>query len=105
MSESVYERALERQFRALGLPDPVREHRFHPARRFRFDFAWPDRMIAIEVDGGSWAAGRHTTGVGFERDCTKSCLAAIAGWRVLHVTGTMVMDGTAVGFAEAALAP
>lgn len=34
-------------------PEFVREHRFHPTRRWRFDFAWPDEKVALEVEGGT----------------------------------------------------
>jgi very-short-patch-repair endonuclease len=92
--------ALVFQLRALRLPQPVREHRFDPIRRWRFDLAWPDRFIAAEVDGGSWIAGRHTRGSGFEADCRKYAEAAIAGWRVIRVTTRMVDSGEAVALLE-----
>lgn len=41
------------QVRAAGLPAPVTEHRFHPVRRWRFDFAWPDEHLALEIAVGS----------------------------------------------------
>ena len=28
------------QMTALDFPEPIFEHRFHPIRRWRFDFAW-----------------------------------------------------------------
>ena len=84
------------QIRAAKLPEPAREVKFHPTRRWRFDFAWPDRFIALETEGGTWAGGRHTRGSGFEGDCHKYNAAAILGWRVLRVTATMVKDGTAL---------
>ena len=28
---------------------PKAEYRFLKKRRFRFDFAWPDRMMAVEI--------------------------------------------------------
>ena len=34
----------------------VREHRFHPDRLWRFDYAIPSLRIAIEIDGGVSAA-------------------------------------------------
>jgi hypothetical protein len=37
------------QLRMAGLPDPVEEYRFAPPRRWRFDLAWPERMLAVEV--------------------------------------------------------
>ena len=97
------EAALAYQLRALRLPAPVREHRFAPPRRFRFDFAWPDYLVACEVDGGTYAYGRHARGDGIHRDCEKACEAAILGWRVLRVDSHMVTDGTALQLIERAL--
>lgn len=68
-----------------GIPAPVREHRFHPVRRWRFDFAWPLQKIAVEVEGGVWTRGRHTRPSGFVRDMEKYNTAAALGWRVLRV--------------------
>ena len=48
----------------VGLPDPATELLFHPKRKWRFDYAWPTRMIAIEVHGGIHSGGRHTRGRG-----------------------------------------
>ena len=80
----------------LGWPVPVREYRFAPPRRWRFDLAWPERRIAVEVDGGTWVGGRHVRGAGYEADCVKLNEATIAGWRVLRVTSRMVEDGRAI---------
>jgi hypothetical protein len=71
---------------AAGVPEPLAEHRFDPKRRWRFDFAWPDHKVALEVDGGVFANGRHTRGSGFVKDMEKLNAAAIAGWRVVRVT-------------------
>jgi hypothetical protein len=87
----------------LGLPIPNREYRFHPERRWRFDFAWPDLKLAAEVEGGAWVQGRHTRGAGFERDCEKYNAAALLGWRVLRFTAGMVEDGRAVEMLEKCL--
>ena len=76
--------------RMFGLPEPVREFRFCPGRKFRFDFAFPDAMVGIECDGGSWSHGRHVTGSGFERDCEKMNLATANGWRVFRFTRGML---------------
>jgi very-short-patch-repair endonuclease len=69
---------------ALGLPCPHPEYRFHEQRKFRFDWAWPDRKVALEEDGGVWTRGRHTRGAGFLRDMEKLNLAVELGWRVLR---------------------
>ena len=71
---------------------------------YRFDFAWADLKIALEVEGGTWQTSRHTTGSGFEKDCEKYNEAACAGWTVLRVTGSMVQDGRALEYVQRALA-
>jgi hypothetical protein len=50
------ERLLPLCLRAAGLPEPIREYRFAPSRRWRFDFAWPAAMLAVEVEGGAGVA-------------------------------------------------
>ena len=67
---------------APGLHDGCeREYRFHPTRRWRFDFAWPAQRAAVEVDGGRWApgGGRHST----PGDYQKLRQAVLLSWRVL----------------------
>lgn len=66
------------------LPAPVAEYRFHPVRRWRFDFAWPDHRVALEVEGGAFARGRHTRGAGFRADIEKYNAAATERWFVLR---------------------
>lgn len=81
-----------------GLPLPVREYRFHPVRRWRFDLAWPDRAMAVEVDGGVWIGGRHNTGSGMTKDHEKMAEAMCLGWLVLRVTTAQVRSGEALGW-------
>lgn len=100
---SALEDLLVFQLRAVKVPAPVREFRFAPPRRWRFDLAWPDRRIAVEVQGGVWTAGRHTRGRGAEADAEKLSCAAVGGWRVLLVTRTHIESGAAVRWVEAAL--
>lgn len=88
-----------------GLPMPVKEHRFHPKRLWRFDLAWPDYQLAVEVQGGVWIGGRHVRGGGIEGDCEKASEAAILGWRLLPVTSGMVRSGQALDFIKRALIP
>jgi very-short-patch-repair endonuclease len=82
--------------RAEKLPQPQREWRFHVNRRWRFDFAWRERKLAVEVEGGVWSKGRHTTGVGFTKDIEKYNAAAILGWKVLRFTTQQVRSGEAI---------
>ncbi len=75
-------------------PKPEREVRFHPNRRWRFDFAWPDSMIAVEVDGRAWhvkGGGRHAQ----DSDREKLNAAAALGWRVFRFSPQMLKDDPA----------
>jgi very-short-patch-repair endonuclease len=83
----------------------VKEHVFHDTRKWRFDFAWPLRKVALEVDGGVFTGGRHTRGAGFTEDCVKRNTAVIQGWRVINATGEQVKSGQALAWLEALLLP
>ena len=63
-----------------------KEYRFHPVRKWRFDFAIPEHMIAIEIEGGIYMQGRHTRGKGYQADCEKYREAVVLGWRLLRYT-------------------
>jgi very-short-patch-repair endonuclease len=88
--------SLDKQMQYAGLPVPVSEYRFHPSRRWRFDYALPQHSVAIEVEGGVWTQGRHTRGKGYLGDLAKYNEATILGWRVLRFTPGQVKDGTAL---------
>lgn len=79
-----------------GLPTPEREHYFAKPRRWRFDFAWPDRMLAVEVEGGIWVKGAHSRGAHFNSDAEKYNEAALRGWVVLRVTTNTIRSGAAL---------
>ena len=51
MSKSKLEADLATQLRDSKIPAPRRNFRFHPKRMWRFDFAWPSKMLAVEVEG------------------------------------------------------
>jgi len=73
-----------------------REYRFAPPRRYRFDFAYPEKKVAIECEGGSFTLGRHNRSTGFRDDCRKYNLAVLSGWKVLRYTKEMLESGEAV---------
>ena len=93
------------QIKAAGLPMPEREYRAIKGRMFRFDFAWtePNHRLLIEVNGGTYTKGAHSTGQGIARDYEKANLAVLQGWRVLSFDGKAVKDGTAVEVISKAL--
>lgn len=63
-----------------------KEFKFHPVRKWRFDYAFPEHKIALEVEGGVWTGGRHTSSVGFLNDMEKYNTATLMGWRVFRTT-------------------
>lgn len=69
------------------------EYRFHDARRWRFDYAWPAARLAVEIDGGQWLAGggRHNG----DADRQKLNTASAAGWRVLRFSHTALANDPA----------
>lgn len=62
----------------------VKELRFHPDRRWRFDYAFPEHKVAVEIDGAVWTLGRHNRPKGYLADLEKLNTAASMGWRVLR---------------------
>ena len=77
---------VEIAIREAGLPEPKKEVLFHPSRRWRFDFAWPEIMLAVEVDG----MGRHNTVAGMANDDEKINEAQIRGWMVLRFNAKLI---------------
>ena len=87
------------------------EYKFHPDRRWRFDWAIcrPGNRfkvdsgtlylkanppyIAVEYEGGVFIGGGHTRGVLYGSNCEKYNEAAIMGWTVLRFTAPMIRQG------------
>jgi hypothetical protein len=80
----------------FAIPEPVREFKFAkaltPSRQWRFDYAWVDAKVALEVEGGVWIEGRHSRGKGMIEDMQKYNTATLNGWRVLRVTPDKLTD-------------
>ena len=76
-----------------GITHFVEEHRFCE-RRWRFDFAFVEEKIALEIEGGIWkgSVGGHTSGTGYTRDCEKYNTATVMGWKVLRVVKEQVYN-------------
>ena len=88
---------------AAGLERPLPEYRFAPPRRWRFDWAFVNAKVAIEVQGGLFVAGRHTRGAALIREYEKINHAAMLGWRILFVTPQQFSSGEAIQLASVAI--
>lgn len=99
----------EMQCRLAGLPEPQKEYKFHPKRRWRFDFAWPAPFVsfkdpvALEVQGGLFVQGRHSRGAALLKEHEKLNAAALLGWRILYCTPKQIADGSALSLVEQAI--
>ena len=104
---------IKKVWRSYGLPEAIAEYRFHPQRKWRFDFAFPKFKqkdfecsvkatpelmggVAVEVQGGIFGMGKrcpvckqtkavgHTRGAALRREHEKRNAAAAMGWRILY---------------------
>ena len=91
-AKEVFERHLDES----GLPSPIKELKFHPERKFAFDYAWPEYKLAFEIEGGAFSRGRHVRPKGFTRDIEKYNDAQLMGWVVLRGTSEQVKQGMAI---------
>jgi len=90
------------QIKASGLPAPELEHIFHDTRKWRFDYAWPDRMLALEYEGGVYTKGRHNRPRGYTGDCEKYTIAGLMGWTIIRATVDHVKSGMLLAWLEMA---
>jgi very-short-patch-repair endonuclease len=82
--DSVLEARLLRLCRDHALPVPVCQHEVRVGRRLlgRVDFAFPERRLAVEVDGYE----HHSSLAAFQRDRVRQNDLVAAGWTVLRFT-------------------
>lgn len=84
---SELELAFAKQIADARLPNPLLEFKFMQARDWRFDYAWPDFMLAVEVQGMV-----HRIKNRFLNDVEKLAYAQMHGWTVLLVAGQDVRN-------------
>ena len=106
------------QIKVMGIPHPEQEYRFAAIhvgmgrairkrlliaglKDYRFDFCWPDLMLAVEVEGGIFVNGRHTRGKGFEDDMLKYHHAQRLGFTVYRCGSRLIKSGQAVQLIKA----
>ena len=66
---------------------PAVEYRFHPSRKFRFDFAWVEQKVAVEVQG---MGPGHCSLQGMTQDYDKLMEALLFNWKVIYLTSSML---------------
>lgn len=93
---SPQEDALARKLVEAGLGGFSRNFRFHETRKWMFDFAWPDLMVAMEFEGIGGKFSRHTSFKGYTGDCEKYSNASLLGWLLIRVTDPM-LKGEEIG--------
>ena len=88
------------QMRAYKISDLFeREYRFHPTRKWRLDFAYVEKKIGIELQGGIFGRkSGHNTGVGIRNGMGKLNEAQRLGWRVFYFYVDDVKSGKAINF-------
>ena len=85
------ERRFKLYWRTVAGAPFLAEVYFHHERRWRFDFAWPEVALALEVEGGVFQKkGGHTTGSGYTEDCEKYNAAIYAGWTIIRLTTAQI---------------
>lgn len=80
--------------------EAVSEYKFHPTRKWRFDYCILSEKIAIEVEGGIFTRGRHTRGVGYKNDLLKYNEAARLGYRLIRVTPDLLLTSYTIKLIE-----
>ena len=82
----------EAMLRSKGLAFE-REYKFHSVRKWRADYAFPSIRLLVEIEGGAWIGGRHTSGSGFVADMEKYNAATLLGWSILRFQPAEVEKG------------
>ena len=84
-----------------GLPAPVVQLvvDLSCGARVRFDFAWPEAQVALEVDHPFWHAGSMASG----RDKRRDLDAGVDGWWTTRVTDLDVRGGLRVAIRKVGL--
>lgn len=90
------ETAFGLQVRQYGLPEPERQCQLIMGRKWAWDFVWHDHGVSVEINGGTWNLGGHSSGVGIQRDADKANEANLLGYCNLIFTGDDVKSGKAI---------
>lgn len=84
------------QLERIEVPHFEINYRWHSVREWRWDVAFIDEKIAIEIDGVRRdGKGDHQTEKGMTNDYQKVAEGVLWGWTILRFTRTMVASGEA----------
>ena len=87
LTHSELERLTARLIRSLPLPPPVQQHPVRlPDTTVRLDFAWPDRLIALECDG----LYVHGTNQALAWDDRRQTELVLLGWHVVRASWQLI---------------
>jgi hypothetical protein len=109
------ERDMAFRLARLSVPPWQRDYVFHPSRKWELDFAWPDLLIYVSVEGGISKSSHRTVANiykkmvingrvvrvkvgekdGYSDDLEKHTEAAILGWLGVRVSRRMIESGLA----------
>lgn len=83
---SKHELSFKKLWQAIGGPKLEEQvEGIVPGRKFRLDAGHRDSKVGIELHGGIWSGGRHTSGKGFMGDREKMNLMLLNGWVVFEL--------------------
>lgn len=111
--ENALTKTFELQMKAYHIVPELQEFKFHPTRRWEFDYAWPSLKVAVEVNGGSSysshkvirdkkgvvrvvPSSRHISPEGYRKDREKVNEAQALGWKVYEFDAEHVRTGFAI---------
>lgn len=84
--ESALEARIRQILDAHDLPRPSQQHRVvYGKRRYRLDFAWPDRRVYLEGNGFGW----HRLATDLDRDARRQNDLVGDGWVPIEITWRM----------------
>ncbi len=84
--ESALEARIARLIDEHGLPRPAHQHRVsYGRRRYRIDFAWPDRRLYLEGNG----FGSHMLATDLDSDARRQNDLVLDGWVPIEITWRM----------------
>jgi hypothetical protein len=97
-TDSILEVELLKLARKYGFPMPVAQHivALGDGPTIRIDFAYPEQMLAIEVDSVRWHSGRRA----IKWDNERQNLLVALGWRVLRFEWNDIIKRPAVVAAQ-----